>query len=91
MLALARLILSSNRREALIEEVLARTGEADDASRVAILQRGQLAAGPARLKQMYQWESARNTRNDGACVQRRRVLERVRPAGGRLDLDFQPN
>ena len=53
----AQKFLSSARWETVVNEVLAKIGEAGDASRVAVLQKETLADGKVKLKQIYQWES----------------------------------
>ena len=53
----AEKFLSSARWETVVDQVLAKIGEADDASRVAVLQKETLAGGPTKLRQICQWES----------------------------------
>jgi len=53
----AQKFLSSARWETVVNQVVANIGEADGASRVAVLQKEALSNGQARLKLVSQWES----------------------------------
>jgi signal transduction histidine kinase/DNA-binding response OmpR family regulator len=53
----AQKFLSSAHWDTVIDEVLAKIGAADDASRVAVLQKEHLANGKTQLKLLHQWES----------------------------------
>ena len=53
----AQKFLSTSRWETVVKEVLAKIGEADDASRVHVLQKEVLAGGKIKLRQICEWES----------------------------------